>query len=174
MTRREALALSLALASTRAAASEPQDYPQWRGQHRDGSASAFAAAPSRRPSGGGASSANTAKRPNWHGRFPLYDRSCIGADLLDERRATARRCARLSKNELRRRPVFKCDGHSRREKQFVDPLAPSRKRQTALLEQHFGLVCGFGSSRSQVILRVTAGYSARRLVSLRLTISSYA
>ncbi|MDA0206430.1 MAG: PQQ-like beta-propeller repeat protein [Acidobacteria bacterium] len=42
MTRREALALSLALASTRAAASEPQDYPQWRGQHRDGSASAFA------------------------------------------------------------------------------------------------------------------------------------
>lgn len=41
MTRREALARSLAMAGARAVASEPQDYPQWRGQHRDGSASAF-------------------------------------------------------------------------------------------------------------------------------------
>jgi outer membrane protein assembly factor BamB len=41
MTRREAFALPLALAGARAAASEPRDYPQWRGQNRDGSASAF-------------------------------------------------------------------------------------------------------------------------------------
>ena len=41
MTRREALALPLALAGARAAANEPRDYPQWRGQDRDGSASAF-------------------------------------------------------------------------------------------------------------------------------------
>lgn len=41
MTRREILALYLAAVNGRAATNEPRDYPQWRGQSRDGSASAF-------------------------------------------------------------------------------------------------------------------------------------
>jgi outer membrane protein assembly factor BamB len=43
MTRREVLTLSLLLARAQADAIEPEDYPQWRGQRRDGTASDFTA-----------------------------------------------------------------------------------------------------------------------------------